>query len=66
MTPTILDRPRTRKAAPKRRLQPLPEAKVQGAFGRPGRLRHPVDYSPVTEPKFLSRAARERLHVSHS
>lgn len=44
----------------------LPSVKVQGAFGRVGRLRNPVDYSTVTNPKFLSRAARERIHVSHS
>lgn len=46
--------------------QPSPMPKVQGAFGKPGRHKHPVDYSVVTDPRFLSRAARERLHVSHT
>lgn len=46
--------------------QPSPMPRVQGAFGKPGRRKHPVDYSTVTDPRFLSRAARERLHVSHT
>lgn len=46
--------------------QPLPMPKVQGAFGKPGRRKHPVDYSVVTDPRFLSHAARKRLHVSHT
>lgn len=46
---------------------PNPMPKVRGAFGKPGRHRHPVDHSPVTDPRFLSRSARDRLtHVSHS
>lgn len=68
LTPTILDAPRTRKPKARQRvIQPLPESRVQGAFGKPGRLRHPIIAQTVTDPRFISRAAREKLHeVSHS
>lgn len=46
--------------------KPTPSVKVHGAFGRPGRHRHPNHFQVITDPKFLSRAARERLHVSHT
>lgn len=66
VTPTILDKPRTRKVKRQRVIQPLPAPRTQGAFGRLGRLRHPIIPQTVTDPRFLSRAARERLHVSHT
>lgn len=47
---------------------PLPQPKVRGAFGRIRRKGHRAipSTTKVIDPKFLSRAARERLHVSHT